>query len=67
MNMSRSMFYRKIKGLSNLTPYELIKLSRLKKAAELLVEAIYKINEVQTWLATAFTQTLQETFISNSD
>jgi len=46
MNMSRGSFYRKIKGLSDLTPNELINLSRLKKAAELLAEGKYKINEV---------------------
>lgn len=46
MNMSRGTFYRKIKGVSNLTPNELINLSRLKKAAELLAEGQYKINEV---------------------
>lgn len=46
MNMSRTSFYRKIKALSDLTPNELINLSRLKKAAELLAEGNYKINEV---------------------
>jgi AraC-like DNA-binding protein len=46
MNMSRPTLYRKIKGISNLTPNELINLSRLKKAAELLAENNYKINEV---------------------
>lgn len=46
LNMSRGTFYRKIKGVSNLTPNELINLSRLKKAAELLAEGKYKINEV---------------------
>jgi signal transduction histidine kinase/DNA-binding response OmpR family regulator len=46
MNMSRGTFYRKIKGLSDLTPNELINVSRLKKAAELLSEGKYKINEV---------------------
>lgn len=46
MNMSRTTFYRKIKALSDLTPNELINLSRLKKAAELLAEGSYKINEV---------------------
>jgi len=46
MNMSRSSFYRKIKGLINLTPNELICISRLKKAAELLAKGKYKINEV---------------------
>ncbi|NEU08533.1 response regulator [Flavihumibacter sp. R14] len=46
MNMSRPTLYRKIKGLSDLTPNELINLSRLKKAAEFLAEGSYKINEV---------------------
>jgi ligand-binding sensor domain-containing protein/signal transduction histidine kinase/DNA-binding response OmpR family regulator len=46
MNMSRPTLYRKIKALSNLTPNELINLSRLKKAAELLAEGTYRINEV---------------------
>ncbi|MEI6948645.1 two-component regulator propeller domain-containing protein [Paraflavisolibacter sp. H34] len=46
MNMSRPTLYRKIKALSNLTPNELINLSRLKKAAALLAEGTYKINEV---------------------
>ena len=46
MNMSKATLYRKIKGLSDLTPNELINLSRLKKAAELLSGGNYKINEV---------------------
>jgi len=46
MNMSRPTLYRKIKGLSDLTPNELINLTRLKKAAELLAGGNYKINEV---------------------
>lgn len=46
MNMSRTSLYRKIKALSDLTPNELINLSRLKKAAELLSGGNYKINEV---------------------
>jgi AraC-like DNA-binding protein len=46
MNMSRPTLYRKIKGLSDLTPNELINLTRLKKAAELLREGNYKISEV---------------------
>jgi AraC-like DNA-binding protein len=36
----------KIKALSNLTPNELINLSRLKKAVELLRLGDHKINEV---------------------
>ena len=46
MNMSRPTLYRKIKGISDMTPHELINLSRLKRAAELLAENKYKINEV---------------------
>ncbi|QCR21175.1 two-component regulator propeller domain-containing protein [Pontibacter sp. SGAir0037] len=46
MNMSRPTLYRKIKALSNLSPNELINIARLKKAAELLAEGKYKINEV---------------------
>src|SRR5690606_21698573 len=39
MNMSRITLYRKIKAVSNLTPLELINITRLKKAAELLADA----------------------------
>ncbi|RYG05279.1 MAG: response regulator transcription factor [Chitinophagaceae bacterium] len=46
MNMSRPTFYRKIKEVSDLSPNELMSLTRLKKAAELLVEGDYKIYEV---------------------
>ncbi|HSN08106.1 MAG TPA: response regulator, partial [Hanamia sp.] len=46
MNMSRGTFYRKIKGLSDLTPNELINVSRLKKAAGLLSQGNYRITEV---------------------
>jgi DNA-binding response OmpR family regulator len=46
MNMSRPTLYRKIKSISDLTPNELINLTRLKKAAELLAEGMYKIYEV---------------------
>lgn len=46
MNMSRSTLFRKVKGISDLTPNELINLSRLKRAAELLSENNLKVNEV---------------------
>jgi DNA-binding response OmpR family regulator len=45
LNMSRPTFYRKINSISDLTPNELINLTRLKKAAELMVEG-NNINEV---------------------
>jgi signal transduction histidine kinase/ligand-binding sensor domain-containing protein/DNA-binding response OmpR family regulator len=45
-NMSRASFYRKIKGFLNLTPNEYIRIERLKKAAQLLREKNYKVNEI---------------------
>lgn len=46
MNMSRITLYRKIKAISVLTPVEVITITRLKKAAELLAVGNYKIYEV---------------------
>ena len=46
MNMSRPTFYRKIKTISNLSPLDLIRITRLKKAAELLSEGIYSIQQI---------------------
>lgn len=46
LNMSKPTLYRKIKSLSDLSPNELINITRLKKAAELLAEGKYKIYEV---------------------
>lgn len=46
LNMSRITLYRKIKALSDLTPIDLINITRLKKAAELIAEGDYKIYEV---------------------
>lgn len=46
MNMSRITLYRKIKAISVLTPIELINMTRLKKAAELLAIGDYRIFEV---------------------
>ncbi len=46
MHMSRPTLYRKIKAISDLTPNDLINISRLKKAAELLSSGQYKIFEI---------------------
>lgn len=46
MTMSRITLYRKIKAISNLTPVELINITRLKKAAGLLAEGDNKIYEI---------------------
>lgn len=58
MNMSRPTLYRKIKALSDLTPNELINITRLKKGSELLAEGRYKIYEVADMLG----YTLQSNF-----
>lgn len=46
MMISRITLYRKIKAVSNLSPIELITISRLKQAAELLASGEYRINEI---------------------
>ncbi len=46
MYMSRATLYRKLKGISELSPNDFIRLCRLKRAAELLKEDVYKVNEV---------------------
>lgn len=46
MNVSKPTLYRKIKSISDLSANELINLTRLKRAAELLAEDNYKIYEV---------------------
>lgn len=45
-SMSRASFYRKVKGVLDLTPNEYIRVERLKKAAQLLKQNDYKINEI---------------------
>ena len=46
MNMSTSTLYRKVKGITSLSPNDFIRLCRLKKAAELLSSGRFRIKEV---------------------
>lgn len=46
MNMSRPTLYRKVKKYSAMTPNELIHITKLKKAAELLAQKRYNITQV---------------------
>lgn len=46
LNISRSGLFAKIKTLAELTPNEMIQIVRLKKAAQLLKEKKYHINEI---------------------
>lgn len=44
--MSRASFYRKIKGVLDVTPNEYLRIARLKKAAQLLKEGNYRVTEI---------------------
>ena len=46
MNMGRSNFYRKLKGILNMSPNEYLRLFRLKQAASILKEGTYGVVEV---------------------
>ncbi|MEW2921635.1 two-component regulator propeller domain-containing protein [Muricauda sp. ANG21] len=66
MNMSRSTLYRKIKDISNLSPNDLINITRLKRSAELLKTGKYRIFEVAEIVgynsATSFGRNFQKQF-----
>lgn len=46
MNMSRATFYRKMKGFTDVSPNEFIRLCRLRKAAEMLARGDAPVNEI---------------------
>lgn len=46
MCLSRTSFFSKLKGVAGLTPNDFIRLIRLKRAAELLAQGEYRINEI---------------------
>lgn len=46
LHMSRSSFYRKIRGVLDLTPNEYLRLERLKLAAQLLRDGKDRVNEI---------------------
>jgi ligand-binding sensor domain-containing protein/DNA-binding response OmpR family regulator/nitrogen-specific signal transduction histidine kinase len=46
MFMSSSTFYRKVKGLTNLSPNEFVRKIRLQKGAKLLLAGQYNVSEV---------------------
>lgn len=46
MCMSRSVLFKKVKEITEMTPNNYIKAIRLQKAAELLIQEEYKINEI---------------------
>ncbi|HTN20299.1 MAG TPA: response regulator [Pelobium sp.] len=66
MHMSRPTFYRKIKFLSSLSPKELIDITRLKKAASLIAENEFSLNEIASMVGyssqSVFTKNFQRYF-----
>ncbi|MDR2774778.1 MAG: response regulator [Tannerella sp.] len=46
MNMSSSSLYRKVKGISGLSPVDFIRMVRLKKAVEIMRSGEKRINEI---------------------
>jgi len=46
LNMSRSLFYNKVKSLTNLSPIEIVRQIRLNIASELISTGKYKVYEV---------------------
>jgi len=45
-NQRRTIFYKKVKGITGLSPNELIKVKRLKRAAEMLLQGDLTVSEV---------------------
>ena len=46
MNMSNSSLYRKVKGVSDLSPVDFIRMARLKKAVQLMQDGEKRISEI---------------------
>ena len=66
LNMTRITLYRKIKAISELSPAELINITRLKKAAELLAAGEFRIYEIADMVGFSsqsnFTRNFQKQF-----
>lgn len=46
MKLGRTIFYRKVRGVTGYTPNEYMRIMRMKKAAELMAEGTYTVSEV---------------------
>ena len=46
MNVGRTVFYKKVKGVTGYSPNEYIRIMRMKKAAELLLGGKFTVAEV---------------------
>lgn len=65
MNMSRPTLYRKVRLLSKLSPNELINITRLNKAAELLRQSHFKIYEISSMVGFSSSSHFVRNFIRN--
>ena len=66
MNISRPTLFRKIRSIADMSPAELVNITRLKRAAELLAEGDYKVYEVSDMVGftsqTAFGRSFHKQF-----
>jgi len=46
MNMARNTFFRKVRGITGYSPNEYIRILKMKKAAELLLDGEYNVSEI---------------------
>lgn len=65
MNMSRPAFYRKIKGVTDCTPNDLINGARLERASELLRSSDHKVNEIARMTGFFSQSSFAKTFIKS--
>mgnify|MGYP001026267619 FL=1 len=61
-NMSRTRFYYKLKSITGLSPQELIKTTRLKRATQLLKEGEYNITEISEMCGFSESKYFREVF-----
>ena len=61
-NMSRTRFYYKLKAITGLSPQELIKTTRLKRATQLLKEGEYNITEISEMCGFSESKYFREVF-----
>lgn len=62
VNMSRSVFFKKMKGLTGLSPIEYIRERTMQKAAELLISGEYSVKEVSFMLGISDTKYFSRNF-----
>lgn len=67
INVSRPTLYRKIKAICEVSPLELITITRLKKAAELLIDIDFTINKIATQVGFSSQTQFTRNFVKQFD